>query len=41
MNIASFVFLVGAKLYSLVIGLNEMNEGSDFCLASVIMILIC
>jgi hypothetical protein len=40
MNIASFVFLVGAKMNSLVIALNVMNEGSDFCPTSAILIVI-
>jgi hypothetical protein len=40
MNNPSFVFLVGAKVNSLVLGLNIMNEGSVFCPNSNILIVI-
>jgi hypothetical protein len=40
MNTPIFVFFVGAKMHSLVIGLNEINEGSGLCPTSVILILI-
>jgi len=36
----TFVFIEGAKVYYLVIELNDMKEGSAFCPTSYILIVI-